>query len=885
MTEFAEPEQTTEQARPAAAVTEPASAPMHVGATYDDAEREADRVADVVLRRLRGATGAAPHAAPDGRTAVRRSPLPSATPRVGMEGGELDHETTSAIESRRGAGSPLEPGVRHRFEGAFGSDLSGVRVHTDQAASRLNRAVSARAFTTGRDIFFGAGQYRPGTAEGDRVLAHELAHTQQQGGVRRAVRRLDDQVADQSYQAMVSLDYGMLTAIAEKVPIIKSIAVQFGGDQSQLEHIKQLILVSPLKPAAIEKLINEAVAKLAKPASAAAAVAGLAAKLGKGKKQSSNEVYAFIEKCRAIHEQYYRSAYKTEEAKTGEVSHMDLDAHSKKYDTSGKNDYDAQLTTVTKGFFKDSVNKHSLNDVVKKVDLVNSLVLVNTHAPDRAPTGSGQGPKLQAEQRRAVGVAGAGPVGLMAAIEARLAGADTYLFEARGEYVRRQVVVLDQSTIAKFNKYGVRWELVDPANKDRAGEPGTVAVRYIEEALRDRALELGVQFRTGWTLLDAEKGEGAARTDATFEVAPDEKAPKGTKATTKHVELDLLVIAAGAGIRKPGKDGSSLADRLGFTYDVHEAKDYTAIGLFEPNQSGGASRYGATKEEKESWAYRFNTPKITYVLQQVPKEVYDALMAKGEDERFSELRTFLKDVAGRHFEMQDARFATDTSPNGKKIRNVDVFPIEVIQAKKMVNEKLGALLIGDSAATPHPHSGSGLNTGVRELDALGELVADLRTDALKKAKQDPKDKGKKGEDDEAPADVAKALNKYNDDIRTLTTQMVGKALKILAKEHSRYLKKAIAALERDYGSLLASDFRLGHRIDAMKSVIEPISTNKSAMSYENQCEYCIDARKELDRIENDLIGITKGRPKPKGAAKTDDQAGTGMEKEKDRVPL
>ena len=65
------------------------------------------------------------------------------------------------------------------MEGAFGADFSGVRIHADETAAKLNTAVSARAFTTGQDIFFGKGQLAPETAEGERVLAHELAHTLQ----------------------------------------------------------------------------------------------------------------------------------------------------------------------------------------------------------------------------------------------------------------------------------------------------------------------------------------------------------------------------------------------------------------------------------------------------------------------------------------------------------------------------------------------------------------------------------------------------------------------------------------------------------------------------------------------------------------------------------
>src|SRR5690606_19011840 len=65
-----------------------------------------------------------------------------------------------------------------------------VRVHTGSEADGLARSVSARAFTTGHDIFFGAGEYSPDTAEGERVLAHEIAHTQQQSGGARRLHRL-----------------------------------------------------------------------------------------------------------------------------------------------------------------------------------------------------------------------------------------------------------------------------------------------------------------------------------------------------------------------------------------------------------------------------------------------------------------------------------------------------------------------------------------------------------------------------------------------------------------------------------------------------------------------------------------------------------------------
>jgi len=79
------------------------------------------------------------------------------------------------------SGSPLPDPVRSIMEPRFGADFGNVRVHSDAGAHDLARAVSARAFTVGRDIVFGAGKYASETEEGRRLLAHELTHGAQQG--------------------------------------------------------------------------------------------------------------------------------------------------------------------------------------------------------------------------------------------------------------------------------------------------------------------------------------------------------------------------------------------------------------------------------------------------------------------------------------------------------------------------------------------------------------------------------------------------------------------------------------------------------------------------------------------------------------------------------
>ena len=95
--------------------------------------------------------------------------------------GTVHAEVQSALDTTRGGGTSLDPGVASRMSGELG-DLSDVRVHTDDTADTLNRSVSARAFATGTDVYFAKGEYNPGSASGDKLIAHELAHVVQQRG-------------------------------------------------------------------------------------------------------------------------------------------------------------------------------------------------------------------------------------------------------------------------------------------------------------------------------------------------------------------------------------------------------------------------------------------------------------------------------------------------------------------------------------------------------------------------------------------------------------------------------------------------------------------------------------------------------------------------------
>ena len=99
-----------------------------------------------------------------------------------LPGGRVHPEVESAIASARGHGRALDAPVRDRVGEALGDSLADVRVHSDERADSLARSVSARAFTTGTDIFFAHGEYQPQTSGGEARLAHELTHVVQQRG-------------------------------------------------------------------------------------------------------------------------------------------------------------------------------------------------------------------------------------------------------------------------------------------------------------------------------------------------------------------------------------------------------------------------------------------------------------------------------------------------------------------------------------------------------------------------------------------------------------------------------------------------------------------------------------------------------------------------------
>jgi uncharacterized protein DUF4157 len=110
-----------------------------------------------------------PTLAPVLREAVMRS----------AERAKIDPGAAELVKRALRGGMPLDDELRAQLEASLGADLTAVRVHTDGDADTAARALGARAFAIGNDVFFRAGAYDPRQRDGRWLIAHEVAHTVQ----------------------------------------------------------------------------------------------------------------------------------------------------------------------------------------------------------------------------------------------------------------------------------------------------------------------------------------------------------------------------------------------------------------------------------------------------------------------------------------------------------------------------------------------------------------------------------------------------------------------------------------------------------------------------------------------------------------------------------
>lgn len=166
--------------------------------------------------------------------------------RAAREGEYFDASAAGSVnDALRSIGRPLDSVTRSFMESRFGHDFSGVRIHTDALAQKSARDVNALAYTLGRDIAFGAGQYAPASVEGRRLIAHELAHVVQQSSLNGAGHSLsamrDGAAADDSASEREADAAADSVLSGAPVPVLRSTPVgmlsrKAGGQKTATER-------------------------------------------------------------------------------------------------------------------------------------------------------------------------------------------------------------------------------------------------------------------------------------------------------------------------------------------------------------------------------------------------------------------------------------------------------------------------------------------------------------------------------------------------------------------------------------------------------------------------------------------------------------------------
>ncbi len=205
---------------------------LRLGAPGDVHEREADRIADAVVRgpamRSDARVDASSQVAVQrscGCAACERDSLLQRKPSSGVSVAPAvlaDRLAASVGSATRSPGQPLPADTQAFMAERFGRSFEHVRVHTGPAAAASARALDAHAYTLGQHVVFDAGQYRPGSIAGRRLIAHELVHTVQQGAASAGAAPIADRVQRE-------VNPKRIAASADVLEKIRAIAARSGS--------------------------------------------------------------------------------------------------------------------------------------------------------------------------------------------------------------------------------------------------------------------------------------------------------------------------------------------------------------------------------------------------------------------------------------------------------------------------------------------------------------------------------------------------------------------------------------------------------------------------------------------------------------------------------
>ncbi|MDX9970244.1 MAG: FAD-dependent oxidoreductase [Hydrogenophaga sp.] len=309
-----------------------------------------------------------------------------------------------------------------------------------------------------------------------------------------------------------------------------------------------------------------------------------------------------------------------------------------------------------------------------------------------------------APQRRSLVVIGAGPVGLAAAIDARLHGLEVLLFDEEDSvsfgsravcYAKRALEILDRLGVGeRIVDKGVSWNVgrtflrdeevyqfnlvPEPGHK----RPGMINLQqyHLEEALVQRATELGVDLRWNYRVTSVQPAAEGARLSVDTPDGPFD------------IDADWVIVADGA--------RSNVRRQLGLDIDGHVFKDRFLIADVVMKADYPAERW--------FWFDPPFHPNQSVLLHKQSDNVWRIDFQLGwdadpeEEKKPENIIPRVKAMLGddREFELEWASIYT-------------------FQCRRMKSFRHGRLLfVGDAAHQVSPFGARGANSGFQDTDDL-----------------------------------------------------------------------------------------------------------------------------------------------------------------------
>ena len=313
-------------------------------------------------------------------------------------------------------------------------------------------------------------------------------------------------------------------------------------------------------------------------------------------------------------------------------------------------------------------------------------------------------------------VVGGGPIGLFCAIDAaevfKTMWSKVTVVEMRQEYSRMNVPTLHNEIHKHLQHLGV---------KDKAlGKAGIAPLAQLEKALYDKAKGMNVRMRSGYVVTDVtglKKRKDGRYKDMSITIRQWDHAKKMATGKSEVLSCDLLVIAIGSGGVERGQQFAKIFEEtLGFTQKKLQAATFAAYGVYTKTRKDDAiSVTSATKQV--FGGIKFETDTGNYLLITL-KDISPSDFQKLKSDA-AELRRCMTTL-GQAYQNQILNTLDSNS------KAVGAFEVRIKRAGHVISPSFPALLVGDSAVSPHPSQGTGLLTGFHGFEALQDLFKALK---------------------------------------------------------------------------------------------------------------------------------------------------------------